>query len=90
MYKMDHKRDKIGVFVSIVSTKIPFKVRTHVFRAVCPTEATGLCFPCQKPKFLPYGSVCCACAQRPGLLRQSFSRTLRSQKGYYFFNGSNT
>ncbi|CAM9284388.1 unnamed protein product, partial [Choristocarpus tenellus] len=22
---MDHKRDKIGVFVSIVSTKIPFK-----------------------------------------------------------------
>lgn len=24
-YKMDHKRDKIGVFVSIVSTKIPFK-----------------------------------------------------------------
>jgi DNA topoisomerase VI B subunit len=25
IYKMDHKRDKIGVFVSIVSTKIPFK-----------------------------------------------------------------
>lgn len=24
-YKMDHKRDKIGVYVSIVSTKIPFK-----------------------------------------------------------------
>ncbi|GKZ01393.1 hypothetical protein MPSEU_001090100 [Mayamaea pseudoterrestris] len=24
-YKVDHKRDKIGVFVSIVSTKIPFK-----------------------------------------------------------------
>ncbi|KAG7341579.1 DNA topoisomerase VI, B subunit [Nitzschia inconspicua] len=24
-YKMDHKRDKIGVFVSIVSTKIPYK-----------------------------------------------------------------
>jgi DNA topoisomerase VI subunit B len=24
-YKIDHKRDKIGVFVSIVSTKIPFK-----------------------------------------------------------------
>jgi DNA topoisomerase-6 subunit B len=24
-YKMDHKRDKIGVFVSIVSTKVPFK-----------------------------------------------------------------
>ncbi|KAF0763343.1 hypothetical protein AaE_003204, partial [Aphanomyces astaci] len=24
-YKMDPKRDKIGVFVSIVSTKIPFK-----------------------------------------------------------------
>jgi DNA topoisomerase VI B subunit len=24
-YKMDHKRDRIGVFVSIVSTKIPFK-----------------------------------------------------------------
>lgn len=23
---MDHKRDKIGVFVSTVSTKIPFKV----------------------------------------------------------------
>lgn len=27
-YKVDHKRDKIGVFVSTVSTKIPFKVRT--------------------------------------------------------------
>lgn len=25
-YKVDHKRDKIGVFVSTVSTKIPFKV----------------------------------------------------------------
>jgi DNA topoisomerase VI B subunit len=25
LYKMDHKRDKIGVFVSIVSTKIPYK-----------------------------------------------------------------
>ncbi|CAM9108711.1 unnamed protein product, partial [Ectocarpus fasciculatus] len=25
MYKVDHKRDKIGVFVSTVSTKIPFK-----------------------------------------------------------------
>jgi DNA topoisomerase VI subunit B len=25
-YKIDHKRDRIGVFVSIVSTKIPFKV----------------------------------------------------------------
>jgi DNA topoisomerase VI B subunit len=25
IYKMDHKRDKIGVFVSIVSTKIPYK-----------------------------------------------------------------
>lgn len=24
-YKIDHKRDKIGVFISIVSTKIPFK-----------------------------------------------------------------
>jgi DNA topoisomerase VI subunit B len=24
-YKIDHKRDKVGVFVSIVSTKIPFK-----------------------------------------------------------------
>ena len=24
-YKIDHKRDKIGVFVSIVSTKVPFK-----------------------------------------------------------------
>lgn len=27
-YKVDHKRDKIGVFVSTVSTKIPFKVTT--------------------------------------------------------------
>lgn len=25
LYKMDHKRDRIGVFVSIVSTKIPYK-----------------------------------------------------------------
>ncbi len=33
------------------------------------------------PKFSPYGSVCCACAQRPGFPpRQSFSRTLTSQK----------
>lgn len=24
-YKIDHKRDKVGVFVSIVSTKVPFK-----------------------------------------------------------------
>ena len=33
----------------------------------------------QVPKFWTYGSVCCACAQRPGLPRQS-SRTLRSQE----------
>lgn len=25
LYKIDHKRDKVGIFVSIVSTKIPFK-----------------------------------------------------------------
>ena len=25
LYKIDHKRDRIGVFVSIVSTKVPFK-----------------------------------------------------------------
>jgi hypothetical protein len=37
-------------------------------------------FYCRVPKFSPYGSVCCACAQRPGLPRQSFSRTLMSQK----------
>ena len=24
-YKIDHKRDKVGVFISIVSTKVPFK-----------------------------------------------------------------
>lgn len=29
-YKIDHKKDKIGVFVSIVSTKVPFKVRWFV------------------------------------------------------------
>ncbi len=29
LYKMDLKRDKIGVFVSIVSTKIPFKVNVR-------------------------------------------------------------
>ncbi len=34
----------------------------------------------QVPKFSPYGSVCYACAQRPGLPRQSFLRTLTSQK----------
>ena len=32
------------------------------------------------PKFSPYGSVSCACAQWPGSPRQSFLRTLRSQK----------
>jgi hypothetical protein len=32
------------------------------------------------PKFWTYGSACCACAQRSGLPRQSFLRTLRSQK----------
>ena len=32
------------------------------------------------PMFLPYGSVCCACAQRPGLPCQSFLRTLKSLK----------
>ena len=37
------------------------------------------------PKFGTYGSVCCACAQRPGLPRQSFSRTQRSQKTSYSF-----
>jgi hypothetical protein len=37
------------------------------------------------PKVSPKGSVCCACAQRPGLPRQSFSRTLGSQKSQYFF-----
>ncbi len=31
------------------------------------------------PKFSPYGLVCYACAQRPGLPRQSFSHTLWSQ-----------
>ena len=42
------------------------------------------------PKFSPYGSVCCACAQRPGLPRQSVSRTLRPENTKYFFNGSKT
>ena len=39
------------------------------------------------PEFTPYGSVCCACAERPGLPRQSFSRTLRSQKHNIFSMG---
>ena len=39
------------------------------------------------PKFSPYGSVCCACYQRPGLTRQSFSRMLRSQKCTIFSMG---
>jgi hypothetical protein len=39
------------------------------------------------PKFRTYGSVCCACAQRPGLPCQSFSRTLRSQKHNIFSMG---
>ena len=46
------------------------------------------------PTFCTYGSVCCACAQRPGLPRgrQSFLRTLRSHKtlNIVFFNGSKT
>ena len=33
-----------------------------------------VCIYRRVPKFSPYGSVCCACTQRPGL------RTLRSQK----------
>ena len=32
------------------------------------------------PTFWTYGPLCCACAQRPGLPRQSFSRSQRSQK----------
>ena len=39
---------------------------------------------CRVPKCWAYGSVCCACAQRPGLPRQSFSRTLRSPKHNIF------
>lgn len=31
LYKIDHKRDKIGVFVSTVSTKVPFKVRNNSY-----------------------------------------------------------
>jgi hypothetical protein len=38
------------------------------------------------PKFWTYGSVCCSCAQRHGLPRQSFSRTQRSQKTKHIFH----
>ena len=44
---MDHKRDKIGVFVSTVSTKIPFKVGdccSSVFKMLLE----GLQLPCGK------------------------------------------
>ncbi len=44
-------------------------------------HAIGVAFVYHRvPKFSPYGSVCCACAQRPGLPPQSFSRMLRSQQ----------
>ena len=41
------------------------------------------------PKFSPYGSVCYACAQRPGLPRASPSRARRGHKShvYYFSMG---
>ena len=55
---------------------------------VMKTEKTAQCHAnfvhgphgiiCSGPKFWTHGSVCCACAQRPGLPRQSFSRTLTS------------
>ena len=39
------------------------------------------------PKFWTYGSVCCACAQRPGLPRHALMFTLRSQKYITFSTG---
>ena len=45
---------------------------------------------CRDPKHWTYGSVCYACAERPGLPRQAFLRTLRSQKHNIIFNGSKT
>jgi hypothetical protein len=36
------------------------------------------------PKFWTYGSVCCACAQRPGLPRASPSRACRGHKNIFF------
>ena len=38
------------------------------------------------PKFWTHGSVCCAYTQKPGLLRESFSRTLRLQNQNSFLN----
>jgi hypothetical protein len=34
-YKIDHKKDRIGVFVSLVSTKIPFKVGFDIDGRFC-------------------------------------------------------
>jgi hypothetical protein len=41
---MDHKRDKIGVFVSIVSTKIPFKVPVCIRYCIALLEFTCVGF----------------------------------------------
>ena len=39
-------------------------------------------------RFHPYGSVCCACAQRPGLPRARPSRARRGHTNIIFFDGS--
>ena len=51
-----------------------------IVRLFDPRALRVMCCYRRVPKFWTYGSVCCACAQRPGLPRQAFSRTLRSQK----------
>lgn len=48
-YKVDHKRDKIGVFVSTVSTKIPFKVRKTLMKVFVASTAST-CSSCFGPR----------------------------------------
>ena len=61
-------------------TEVADEVSLHVWCALFPIWYIFVAVGYPLSRFPPYGSVCRACAQRPGLPRQSFSRTLRSQK----------
>jgi hypothetical protein len=58
--------------VSVLFARV--SCRKHSSLSLFGSVALLLSFICRRvPKFPPYGSVCCACAQRPGLPRACHS-----------------
>ncbi len=77
------------VVPAVAFASFPSFVASSLLQYPLLSMISSVCLSCHAfptagvSKFSPYGSVCCACAQRPGLPRQSFSRTLRSQNKNY-------